>query len=194
MDEQNDNSERYKVIIIGDSAVGKSSIASRQCNSEFEPDMGPTIGSAHFMTTIPLGDRKVTLVVWDTAGQEEFEPLVPMYSRKANCALIVGSVDSPESINNMKKWEDVILQSGEKPAIIAVINKIDLAKDETQTIDDLKLRLKGEFEDIFFVSAKTGSNIQELFISVAMKCTATNQIETGTAPKLTTQTTKKLCC
>lgn len=191
--DDNNSGERYKVIIIGDSAVGKSSIASRQCNSDFDIDISPTIGSAHFITNIQLGERTVTLVIWDTAGQEEFAPLVPMYSRKSNCALIVAACDSPESINRMKKWEEMLLQSGERPSIIAVINKMDLAKDETKTIDEIKLKLKDSFDEIFFVSAKTGANIQELFLAVATKCIAISELVQD-GPELKPKSRKKACC
>ena len=191
MDEQ-EQSERYKVIIIGDSAVGKSSIAARQCNSEFDPNLNPTIGSAHLITNIQLGEKKVTLVIWDTAGQEEFAPLVPMYARKANCALIVASATSQESINNMKKWEDMLYQSGERPPVLAVINKMDLVNDETKTCDEIKLQLQNNFSELYFVSAKSGYGIQELFVEVARKCTQSNQEEV-VAPDLQ-ESKKKSCC
>ena len=192
MDEQEQN-ERFKVIIIGDSAVGKSSIAARQCNSEFDPNLNPTIGSAHLITNIELGERKVTLVIWDTAGQEEFAPLVPMYARKANCALIVASAVSLESINNMKKWEDMLYQSGERPPVLAVINKMDLVSDETKTCDDIKLQLQNIFSEIYFVSAKSGYGIQELFVEVARKCTQTDEDDGEPANELK-ETKKKSCC
>ena len=186
--------ERFKVIIIGDSAVGKSSIAAQQCNKEFDSNLNPTIGSAHLITTIDLSpDQKVTLVIWDTAGQEEFAPLVPMYARKANCALIVGSATSEDSINNMKKWEDTLYQSGERPPVIAVINKMDLVEDQTKKVDDVKLKLGNEFPSIFFVSAKTSYNISELFVEVARKCTVSDE-EPEESPITMKKKEKSGCC
>jgi len=193
MDEIDVNSERFKVIIIGDSAVGKSSIASRQCNNEFSTNLNPTIGSAHLLSKVNLGDKTVTLVIWDTAGQEEFAPLVPMYARKANCALIVGSVTSPDSIRNMTKWEDMLYQSGEKPPVLAVVNKLDLAKDEQDTIDTISIQLRNNFSPIFYVSAKTGNGINELFVEVARKCLDSLKIADESLP-ITPEKKSSSCC
>ena len=193
MDEIDSQSLRFKVIIIGDSGVGKSSLAARQCNSEFSNNLNPTIGSAHLLSKVKIGEKTITLVIWDTAGQEEFAPLVPMYARKANCALIVSSVISNDSISNMKKWEDMLYQSGEKPPVIGVINKMDLATDEQDSIDSISLKLKEDFNSLFFVSAKTGNGIDELFLQVAQNCLISTQIIED-QPIIDSKNKKSNCC
>jgi Ras-related protein Rab-5C len=182
---------KSKIIIIGDSAVGKSSIAARQCRGEFKEDTSPTIGSAHLQTNIKYGDESITLVIWDTAGQEEFASLVPMYARKATVAIICASFDIPSSIENIDRWVQNLYENGEKIPIIIAINKIDKVKEQQKEIDRITKMLEDKYDTIFFTSAKTGYNINELFVSVASKCFVNTVTETV---QIDIKKPKKRCC
>ena len=183
---------KSKIIIIGDSSVGKSSIASRQCQGEFIEDTSPTIGSAHLQTTIKYGNDPITLVIWDTAGQEEFASLVPMYARKASVAIICASIDIPSSIENIDKWVQNLYENGENIPIIIAINKIDKAKEPQKEIDRITQLLDEKYNTIFFTSAKTGYNINELFVSIASKCVLNSDSES--IPIELKKTNKSGCC
>ena len=187
---------KYKVIIIGDSSVGKTSIAVRQCRGEFYQDITPTIGSAHLQTKITYGDKRITLIIWDTAGQEEFAPLVPMYARKANCAIVCAAVNSEDSIDHINKWVETLNDSGEHPPIIVALNKFDLIEGNMNEIDKLTKIIQNKYESFFFCSAKSNHNINELFMEVASKCIEQSNkgSETVSSDLKTSQQNPKKCC
>jgi small GTP-binding protein len=157
---------KYKVIILGDTGVGKTSIVRRQALNTFDFKMVPTLGAAHIRCPMTLGDRSLELMLWDTAGQERFSSLVPMYARDADVCIIVASIVSPDSCENVLVWRDRLLDSGEKPPVVVAINKMDLADGAPVTADQLKASLSS-FTSIYFVSARTGECIEQLFVEVA---------------------------
>ena len=187
---------KFKVIIIGDSAVGKSSLAIRQCKNEFLEDTSPTIGAAHIQTKIPIDDKVVTLVIWDTAGQEEFAPLVPMYARKASCAIVVASVNNEQSLLNIDTWIKTLYESGEKPEVVVAINKFDLINDTIDEVDKLTKTFENKYDSFYFCSAKSGYNVKELFDTVAERCMNRSKPDDqkGELQSITTEKPRKSCC
>jgi small GTP-binding protein len=157
---------KYKVILLGDTGVGKTSIAKRQALNTFDFKMVPTLGAAHIRCPMMFGDRPLELMLWDTAGQERFSSLVPMYARDANVCIIVASIVSPDSCDNVLVWRSRLLDSGESPPIVVAINKMDLADGAPVTADQLRTSLSS-FDSIYFVSARTGECIEQLFVEVA---------------------------
>lgn len=160
-------SNRYKVILLGDAGVGKTSIAKRQTQGSFDFKMNPTVGAAHLKSTLNVDGRDIELMIWDTAGQEQFASLVPMYSRNAHVCILVGSIVNTDSIQHLTLWRERLYSSGEKPPIIVAINKVDLVDGAPMTTDDVRLQCGKEFPNIYFVSARTGDSIDELFTAVA---------------------------
>ena len=190
-----DEELKCKVIIIGDSSVGKTSIAIRQCKDEFQQDLPPTIGSAHMQTKVTYGDKMITLIIWDTAGQEEFAPLVPMYARKATCAIVVAAVNNDESIDHIEKWVETLYDSGERPPVIVALNKFDLIEGNMKEVDRLTKTIENKYDSYFFCSAKSNHNINELFTQVAAKCIEQNNrdLVSETTDLKAAKNTKKCC-
>jgi small GTP-binding protein len=158
--------ERYKVILLGDAGVGKTSIARRRLENMFEFKMVSTIGAAHIRFKVRVNDVDVGLMLWDTAGQEQFASLVPVYARGAQVCVIVGSIVNPDSIGHIFLWRDRLNEAGENPPIVIAINKMDLLEGAPMTIEGLKERF-AEFKYLCFVSARTGDGIEQLFVEVA---------------------------
>lgn len=158
-----------KVVLLGDSGVGKSSILLRYTQDEFSEDFEVTIGGAYMQTQVWLEDRTpVTLDVWDTAGQERYKSLTPMYYKGASAALIVYDVTSPSSFEGAKDWIKE-LQTHASPSVIIGLcgNKADLEKKVTsETAKSLAERHSLVFYE---VSACTGENVQECFLGIAKK-------------------------
>ncbi|EAY17680.1 small GTP-binding protein, putative [Trichomonas vaginalis G3] len=159
--------EKYKVIILGDAGVGKTSLARKQSLGIFDYKMNPTVGASHIKTRLKVEDHNIELMLWDTAGQEQFAALVPMYARGANVCIITGSIVNPDSVDHMKVWKERLYASGENPPIVAAINKIDLLEGAPLTMDEARSKAETVCEDIFFVSARTGDSVDQLFQAVA---------------------------
>jgi small GTP-binding protein len=157
---------RFKVILLGDSGVGKTSLARRQVQGGFEFKMTPTVGASHLRTTVAVGGEAVELMLWDTAGQEQFASLVPMYARGAHVAVIVASIVNPDSCDNVVAWRDRLADAGGCPPLVVAINKMDLIDGAPLDVPALKEQLAG-FPVLYFVSARSGDGIEQLFLSVA---------------------------
>ena len=160
----------FKVIFIGCSGVGKTSIINQKKNGDFTVFHDPTVGAGYQAITVDLDNVPVHLNVWDTAGQEQFAPLVPVFVRATIVAVIVASISDYQSIQKIDYWIDVLHSNNENPQIIVVINKIDLENSVTASIKELHDSLGKKFSNIYFVSAKTGQGIEDLFTTIALCC------------------------
>jgi small GTP-binding protein len=158
----------FKVIILGDASVGKTSIARRQAHGVFDFKMMPTIGVDHLVSHVQIEGRMVRLMLWDTAGQEQFASLVPMYVRGAHACILVASLVDPDSCEHMSAWVRLLQQSGENPPIVVAINKTDLVDGAPMTTDEIRSRYGRQFPRMFFVSARTGDSILPLFQQVSL--------------------------
>lgn len=157
----------FKLIILGDTGVGKTSLAVRQSRGQFTFQMTPTVGTSHMKTSVQVGEQEVELKIWDTAGQEQFAALVSMYARSAQACIIVGSLTDHVSIENIDTWRDRLHEAGEYPPIIIAINKSDMQEGSPLTPDQIRDDIGGKYPNLFFVSARTGDGVAELFTSAA---------------------------
>ncbi|KAH0789633.1 small GTP-binding protein [Histomonas meleagridis] len=155
---------QFKVILVGDVAVGKTSIANYQIHKSFDYLIPQTNGSSHLRTKVMVDNTEVELMIWDTAGQEEFAPLVPLYLQNSSVCIIVASCLNTESCEHIRKWKQIINESIETPKIILAINKIDLLEgDFTSYTQEIIAKYNNDIPKIFFTSAKNGTNIESLF-------------------------------
>ncbi|KAG5933099.1 Rab5-like GTPase [Claviceps sorghi] len=172
-------SSSVKLVLLGEAAVGKSSLVLRFVNNDFQENKEPTIGAAFLTQKCNLPTRTIKFEIWDTAGQERFASLAPMYYRNAQAALVVYDLTKPTSLIKAKHWV-VELQKQASPGIVISLvgNKLDLASDETDNADDSEDARKVSTEEaktyaedeslLFFeTSAKTGHNVTEVFTAIA---------------------------
>ena len=96
-----------KILIIGESGVGKSSLLLRFTDDQFDPDQEATIGVDFKVKVIDNNGNKVKLAIWDTAGQERFRTITSSYYRGAHGIIVVYDVTDQESFNNVKQWLQV---------------------------------------------------------------------------------------
>ena len=94
----------YKVVMLGNSAVGKSCVANRFVRDDFYEFQEPTIGAAFLTSEMNVNNRKIRFEIWDTAGQERYKSLAPMYYRGALAAVIVYDITSRDSLRGAKEW------------------------------------------------------------------------------------------
>ena len=93
-----------KVIILGDSGVGKTSLMNQYVNKKFNAQYKATIGADFLTKEVTVDDRLVTMQIWDTAGQERFRAMAPMYYRNAAAAIVCFDITDESSFNTMKEW------------------------------------------------------------------------------------------
>ncbi|KAF8475439.1 GTP-binding protein ypt5 [Gautieria morchelliformis] len=124
---QQDKSVQVKLVLLGEAAVGKSSIVLRFVSNEFQANKEPTIGAAFLTQKCRLEDRVLRYEIWDTAGQERFHSLAPMYYRNAQAAVVVYDVTKAASLDKAKSWVKELQRQANPNIVIALAgNKVDL--------------------------------------------------------------------
>ncbi|EER06563.1 Rab7, putative, partial [Perkinsus marinus ATCC 50983] len=98
-----------KVIILGDSGVGKTSLMNQYVNKKFSPQYKATIGADFLTKEVTIDDKVVTLQIWDTAGQERFQSLGMAFYRGADCCCLVYDITNPKSFESLDSWRDEFL-------------------------------------------------------------------------------------
>lgn len=165
-----------RVAVLGNVSVGKTCIVEWFSTSEFKPDSHPTIGAAFKSFSLPVNEKIVELQVFDCAGNERFNMLLPMYLRGVTSVILVYSVNDPDSRKDiLKRWYEFI-QNHPITNIYLVENKNDLLVESTsQDFTKSCAALYKQLPDLkqihaFSTSAKTGSGIKELFSQIAEDC------------------------
>lgn len=119
-----------KVILLGESTVGKSSIISRRINNSFNQNIPNTIGTAFFKQKINREGIALEVSIWDTCGQEQFMAISTIYYRDAHIIILVVDVSMPETLDSARVYMEEIEQNAdEKCTVFLCINKIDLLGD-----------------------------------------------------------------
>ena len=152
----------YKICIIGESNVGKSSIAEQYVNSKFDPYKPSTIGASYFSKEIKYQNSSIHIQMWDTAGQERYRTITPLYYRNAAAVILVIDTTNYKSISIANYWIKSIKEHIPTTPIFIAINKSDLP---SKLPDNFIPSILEIFPDIKykFVSAKTNDGIDELF-------------------------------
>ena len=155
---------KYKLIFLGDQGTGKSSILNRFVDDKFIPTYQATIGLDFQSKNVKIDNQDVHLLLYDTAGQEKFRSLIPMYTRDANIIILVYDITRKESFNHIPDWINGLTNVNFDNVIFALVgNKIDL-DDKREVSKEEGIKLAEEKKCIFEeVSAKTAENFSELF-------------------------------
>ncbi|XP_043664135.1 ras-related protein RabJ [Vespula pensylvanica] len=119
-----------KVVVLGSQGVGKTSIVRRYIENAVNRPINPTVGASFFTCKLNIADTEVKLQVWDTAGEERFKSMAPMYYRNANAAMLVFDVTRYNSFTAIKNWVTELKRNVEEQMVLTVIgNKSDLFND-----------------------------------------------------------------
>ncbi|CAI2728699.1 unnamed protein product [Schistosoma spindalis] len=156
----------FKVILVGDSGVGKSSFSYRFCDGIFYPQLRTTLGVDFRTKNIKMNNSVYTIQLWDTAGQETYRCIVRSYFRKIDGVILMYAVDQPNTFANIKYWMEMIKESTseENVPILLVGNKVDLrntssnnTKESYNNNDDMK-----HDESHKFITYEMGANVAKL--------------------------------
>jgi Ras-related protein Rab-6A len=155
---------KLKLIVVGNQGTGKSSILNRFVNETFDENYQATIGLDFHSKNITIHDQDVRLIIYDTAGQEKFRSLIPMYIREAQIILFIYDISDKDSFDSIPKWIQQVNDVINKEVVFVLIgNKLDLESNRKVTFEEGK-KLAEKSNYVFQeVSAKTGENFEKLF-------------------------------
>ncbi|OHT06277.1 small GTP-binding protein [Tritrichomonas foetus] len=186
-----------KAVLLGDSGVGKTCIVSQYVIGSAPINVKPTIGAAFLTKRVNYEGNDLELLVWDTAGQEVYRGLAPMYYRNAVIAIIVYDITIPESFNSVQYWLEELEANSDQNLVITICgNKLDLEeqrKVESSAGEALANSKGGIFIE---VCAKTGASIDRLFQLSIQKYLASGESakKTTAGVELETNKNSSKCC
>ncbi|CAI5966262.1 unnamed protein product [Closterium sp. NIES-64] len=157
-----------KILLIGDSAVGKSSLILRFSEDNFRSDLTSTIGVDFLIRTMEIDGEPVKMSIWDTAGQEKFRTITEAYYRNAHGIILLYDITDPKSFNNVRGWIKSIEEHSTRGVrVVLVGNKADMDYRRVITKEQGQ-QLANEFNVSFFeTSAKADINVEEAFQCIA---------------------------
>ena len=156
---------KYKLIVIGDENVGKTSIINRFKTNQFTGDYEPTVGLDFQSIPLLIDNQNVTLLLYDTAGQEKYRSLIPLYTKDANIIFLIYDTTNEQSFSNLEKWYESLSNINKEEAIFILVgNKIDLNEERKVKEEEAK-KFADDHNFVFQeLSALTGDGVQELFL------------------------------
>jgi len=159
-----------KVLILGDSSVGKSSLLLRFADDDFSPSFITTIGIDFKLRSVRIDDKIVKLQIWDTAGQERFRTITQAYYRNAMGIFLCYDVTNEASFNNIKNWMRSVREHASPEVLMTLIgNKNDLVSSKKVKTETAQ-QLANEYHVPFFeTSAKTNENVEDMFMSMVRR-------------------------
>ncbi|NVM03658.1 MAG: GTP-binding protein [Candidatus Helarchaeota archaeon] len=159
---------RFKLVLFGNVAVGKTSIVDRYINDKFEDEYISTLGYNVFEKDIDVGGTSVAFMIFDIGGQEQFEDLRKKYASGAKAALLVFDVTNRESFENIRTWYKDLENFSDNATFILVGNKVDLeGKRQVQVKEGADLANEINAVGFFETSAKTSEGIDDAFYRLA---------------------------
>jgi len=169
----------YKVVLLGNSGCGKTSIICRYVSDQFATETKATVGGNHQRKRVILENGPVDLFIWDTAGQERFQALMPLYARSSDCAVVTVSINDSGSFQAIDQWVELIKSACSPiPPIVLAVNKMDDFEHCAMTIEEVSNTYRNKFKGIFFISALSGENVDQLFSFVALEAMRFSNVNT----------------
>ena len=159
---------KLKIVLLGDSGVGKTNLISRYISNKFEKDTKSTIDVEFFCKTFKVNkDKIIKMELWDTAGQERYKSITSVYYKGAKGAFIVYDITSKKSFDNIDKWITEIKEKNNNEVKLVIIgNKIDLDNNREITFEEAKNKFKDKNILLIETSALNDTNVNEAFTSM----------------------------
>ena len=198
MESSNDSDLVFKILLLGDSEVGKSCFLMRYSENVFIENYITTIGLDYKLKTVKLDTGKTIKVqLWDTAGQDKYRTIAKNYYKGSHGILLLYDITKQSSFDNIREWvRDIKEEVNEKAILFLIGNKIDM-EDQRKIPKEKGVELAEEFKIPFFeASAKSGENVDEVFKALYNKiCEIYGDLERERGTKLIKKRNiKGRCC
>ncbi|CAG2110011.1 unnamed protein product [Medioppia subpectinata] len=176
--------QQFKIVLLGEGCVGKTSLMLRYCQNKFTENHESTLQASFLTKKFIINNTRVQLSIWDTAGQERFHALGPIYYRDSNGALLVYDITDPDSLSKVKSWVKELRKIRGNNVVLAVVgNKTDLLSPQQQSngadnqiIDEAQKYSQSVNAYHYCTSAKSNRGIDDLFLDLTKKMLAQNQL------------------
>eukprot|EP00750_Incisomonas_marina_P030062 INCI7260.2.p5 GENE.INCI7260.2~~INCI7260.2.p5 ORF type:complete len:206 (+),score=38.48 INCI7260.2:202-819(+) len=170
---------RFKIVLLGEGRVGKTSIVVRYVKQKYDARMESTLQASFLKKQIVVDGDTVQLNIWDTAGQERFHALGPIYYRDADGALLVYDITYGDSLGRVKEWVKELRKMDRNIPIAIAGNKIDLEKDRHVSEKEATSYAKSINAIHVHTSAKQGKGLDEVFTALSRAIVAKNSSGSG---------------
>jgi Ras-related protein Rab-23 len=162
---------RFKIVVVGDGAVGKTSLIKKFTKGTFERDYVKTIGAQFSKYNKTINDDFIRLVFWDIAGQEDFNFLQPLFYKESKAAIIIYSLEEntlgKKSFAHIDNWYEVVVKNCGNIPIVLFANKVDLVDESSINKSNIQILVNNyKFLNSFFTSAKTGQGVVNAFNAI----------------------------
>ena len=160
----------FKIIVIGNSGVGKSSLVERATKNRFLEDYSATIGFDYCSFFIKYNNKTIKLQIWDTCGQEIYQSLITNFYKNSSLAILVYAIDDRKSFDDLDSWlKDLKKESNPDTKSILIGNKADLVNEREVPYEEAEKYSKDyDFFEFYETSARTGLNAQKVFVKAAI--------------------------
>ncbi|CAN6347264.1 unnamed protein product [Urochloa humidicola] len=160
----------FKLVLLGDGRVGKTSLVLRYVNNVFSDKQEATVQASYLTKRLVVEGVPITLSIWDTAGQEKFHALGPIYYRDADAALLVYDITDSDTFLRVTKWVKELKQMASKDIVMAIAaNKSDLVRLKNIDTQDAVSYAESIGASLFVTSAKAGTGIDDVFSDIAKR-------------------------
>lgn len=155
----------FKILLLGDASVGKTSFTKRYCYNIFNPSERLTIGVDFHIKTIELNNKRIKLQLWDVGGEERFRFLLPTYCLGANAAFLLYDITRLATLDNISEWLNIVREKGGPIPIMLVGAKTDLEETQRQVTRDYGIQIaeKNTMASFAEISAKDNVNVDDAF-------------------------------
>ncbi|XP_055682262.1 ras-related protein Rab-21 [Lutzomyia longipalpis] len=167
MSNSNESVYNFKIVLLGEGCVGKTSLVLRYVEDKFNPKHISTLQASFLNKKINVNGKRINLSIWDTAGQERFHALGPIYYRSSNGAILVYDITDEDSFQKVKNWvKELKKMLGTEICLAIAGNKTDLAKDRNVSLEVAELYATGVGAKHYETSAKMNEGIDDLFLKL----------------------------
>ena len=189
-----------KIVVLGPAGVGKTCLIHRFCNGEFLVSSMPTVGAGFFPHTMQIEDTEVSIMLWDTAGDERFKSVIPSLLRGAQGLVLVYDVTSLQTFADLNRYLDLFLDTAEYDPnaeylpILLLGNKCDMEERDVPQEEINNWLRKNRVKYFKLVSAKTGEGIQDAFKDYLQMFVGWHEKSDIVAIPIDQTNEKKSCC
>ena len=155
---------KLKVVVVGDSGVGKTNLIKRFVSNTYNPNTKATVGVEFISKSYKINDQVFKIEIWDTAGQERYKSITAAYYKGAKGALIVYDITQKDSFENINKWMSEVRDKSSKDLKIMIVgNKTDLENERQVSTEEALEKAKELGSPVMEASALDGSNVKDAF-------------------------------